>query len=116
MTEKQPQVRSTVEALRLANYFDYHGFFDSDMKAAAELRRLHAETTNQQDWLVEWRKCEDELKRLHEVNQELLGALKTYGAHSSNCDHLILLTSMPPQRKQCSCGLHAAIEKAGEQP
>ena len=92
MTEKQPQVRSTAEALRLANYFDYHGFFDSDMKAAAEIRRLH------------------------EVNQELLEALKTYGAHSSNCDHLILLTSMPPQRKQCSCGLHAAIEKAGEQP
>ena len=57
-----------------------------------------------------------ELRRLHEVNQELLEALKTYGAHSSNCDHLILLTSMPPQRKQCSCGLHAAIEKAGEQP
>jgi hypothetical protein len=40
------------EALRLANYFDYHGFFDSDRKAAAELRRLH------------------------EANQELLEALK----------------------------------------
>jgi hypothetical protein len=29
------------EALRLANYFDYQGFFDSDRSAAAELRRLH---------------------------------------------------------------------------
>ena len=91
------------EALRLANYFDYHGFFDSDMKAAAELRRLHAETTNQQDWLVEWRKCEDELKRLHEANQELLEALQRIKHHFDTDEYAWKIAE-------------AAIAKAGEQP
>ena len=100
---KQPQVRSTEEALRLANYFDYHIFFDSDMKAAAELRRLHAETTNQQDWLVEWRKCEDELKRLHEVNQELLEALQRIKHHFDTDEYAWRIAE-------------TAIAKAGEQP
>jgi len=53
-----------------------------------------------------------ELRRLHAVNQELLEALKRHGAHHGNCDYMILLTSLPPMRKPCSCGLHAAIAKA----
>ena len=79
MTEKQPQVRSTVEALRLANYFDYHGFFDSDMKAAAELRRLH------------------------EINQELLEALQRIKHHFDTDEYAWKIAE-------------AAIAKAGEQP
>jgi hypothetical protein len=39
------------EALRLANYFDYHGFFDSDKSAAAELRRLHQHELALIEWL-----------------------------------------------------------------
>ena len=31
------------EAIRLLNFFNYHGFFDTDWKAAHELRRLHQE-------------------------------------------------------------------------
>ena len=62
------------EALRLADECDAYIVDFED--AAAELRRLHAETTNQQDWLVEWRKCEAETKRLHALNQELLEALR----------------------------------------
>jgi hypothetical protein len=53
-----------------------------------------------------------ELRRLHAVNAELLEALKQHGAHHGNCDYMILLTSLPPMRKPCSCGLHAAIAKA----
>jgi hypothetical protein len=54
----------------------------------------------------------DELRRLHALNGELLEALKQHGAHHGNCDYMILLTSLPPMRKPCSCGLHAAIAKA----
>ncbi len=61
-------------------------------------------------------KSADELRRLHAVNQELLEALKQHGAHHGNCDYMILLTSLPPMRKPCSCGLHAAIAKATEEP
>ena len=69
------------EALRLAELLDTTYVVSAVtnnrcQQAAAELRRLHAETTNQQDWLVEWRKCEAETKRLHALNQELLEALK----------------------------------------
>jgi hypothetical protein len=53
-----------------------------------------------------------ELRRLHALNAELLEALKQHGAHHGNCDYMILLTSLPPMRKPCSCGLHAAIAKA----
>ena len=35
MTDKQP------EALRLAEFFEDRGFYRSELKAAAELRRLH---------------------------------------------------------------------------
>jgi hypothetical protein len=35
MTNKQP------EALRLAEFFEDRGFYRSELKAAAELRRLH---------------------------------------------------------------------------
>jgi hypothetical protein len=85
MTEKS-------EALRLADVLDHVELRPSDYKdvdkAAAELRRLHA------------------------LNAELLEALKQHGAHHGNCDYMILLTSLPPMRKPCSCGLHAAIAKA----
>ena len=56
--------------------------------------------------------ADDELRRLSAVNAELLEALKQHGAHHGNCDYMILLTSLPPMRKPCSCGLHAAIAKA----
>ena len=81
------------EALRLADDLgiDYAGEVVA-YKAAAELRRLHA------------------------VNAELLEALKQHGAHHGNCDYMILLTSLPPMRKPCSCGLHAAIAKAEGEP
>jgi hypothetical protein len=44
-----------------------------------------------------------------DLMQQALDALQTYGAHSANCEHLMLLTSLPPQRKPCSCGLVATI-------
>ena len=56
---------------------------------------------------------------LRQAAQQALEALQTYGAHSANCEHLMLLTSLPPQRKPCSCGLVAAItalRTALEQP
>ena len=49
---KQPQERGSVEALRLADGLESDAVSPIDLKAAAELRRLHA------------------------VNQELLEALK----------------------------------------
>jgi hypothetical protein len=105
-------------------------------EAAAELRRLHAENERlhrfelannlwheKTDWVQETAQplelgrhradvLKQRIERLHAVNQELLEALKQHGAHHGNCDYMILLTSLPPMRKPCSCGLHAAIAKA----
>ena len=44
-----------------------------------------------------------------EVIEQALETLRAYGSHASNCNHLMLLTSLPPQRKPCSCGLVASI-------
>jgi hypothetical protein len=76
------------EALRLAQELDAYHTMACHKQAAAELRRQH------------------------KVIEELLEALKQHGAHHGNCDYMILLTSLPPMRKPCSCGLHAAIAKA----
>ena len=46
---------------------------------------------------------------LREAAQQALEALQAYGSHAPSCDHLVLLTSLPPQRKPCSCGLSANI-------
>jgi hypothetical protein len=46
---------------------------------------------------------------LREAAQQALEALQAYGSHAPNCDYLVLLTSLPPQRKPCSCGLAANI-------
>jgi hypothetical protein len=54
------------EVLRLANYFDYHGFFDSDKSAAAELRRLHAANID----------CIDHFNAIKAERDELLAVLK----------------------------------------
>jgi hypothetical protein len=45
-----------------------------------------------------------------EAMRQALEALKVYGSHAANCDHLMLLTSLPPKRKPCSCGLVATIQ------
>lgn len=89
MLNKQPEALRLADRLTMSDYYE----FDASLhcpQAAAELRRLHAETTNQQDWFVEWKKCEQQvmgLRRLHaekigeivalkEQRDELLGALK----------------------------------------
>ena len=67
MTDKQP------EALRLADELEYAIEYDYQEQAAAELRRLH------QSEIEGWRyaaELEQERKRLHEINQELVEALK----------------------------------------
>ena len=46
---------------------------------------------------------------LREAAQQALEALQAHGSHAPNCDYLVLLTSLPPQRKPCSCGLAANI-------
>jgi hypothetical protein len=94
-------------------------------KAAAELRRLHAENerlhqiNQSHEMKLSVRGYEIQIEdlrlahaELHALNGELLEALKQHGAHHGNCDYMILLTSLPPMRKPCSCGLHAAIAKA----
>lgn len=45
---------------------------------------------------------------LEEV-RALRTALRQHGAHSATCDIMFLLTSDPPQRHPCSCGLAAAL-------
>ncbi len=47
--------------------------------------------------------------RLRDDAERLRSALRVHGAHSSSCDILMLLTSDPPLRKPCSCGLAAAL-------
>jgi hypothetical protein len=117
------------EALRLADVLDHVELRPSDYKdvdkAAAELRRLHAENerlhqiNQSHEMKLSVRGYEIQIEdlrlahaELRKVSGELLEALKRHGAHDGNCDYLILLTSLPPMRKPCSCGLHAAIAKA----
>jgi hypothetical protein len=67
MTDKQP------EALRLAYVLEQGHDLRDEEEAAAELRRLH------QSEREAWRyadELEQERKRLHEVNAELVEALK----------------------------------------
>ena len=58
-TDKQTQVQSTVEALRLADEIEWIAAGKAGKETAAELRRQF-----------------EEIKRLHALNQELLEALK----------------------------------------
>ena len=39
--------------------------------------------------------------------ERLRAALRTYGQHASSCRSLVYLTSMPPKRQACDCGLDA---------
>jgi hypothetical protein len=94
------------EALRLADLLESCPLTVGDAQqavAAAELRRLHEFEVS---YGVMMTQAESRIA-------ELLDALKAYGSHTGNCDYLMLLTSMPPQRKPCSCGLHAIIAKHG---
>jgi FtsZ-binding cell division protein ZapB len=43
------------------------------------------------------------------TSERLRAALKRHGAHDGNCDALTLLTSNPPLRRPCNCGLAAAL-------
>ena len=49
---------------------------DTVLVGRAEFHRLHAEITNQKDWLVEWGKWEQEAKGLRKQRDELLTALQ----------------------------------------
>lgn len=52
----------------------------SRSEIAAELRRLHTETANQQDWYTEWQKWEHASKNFERQRDELLKALNEYRA------------------------------------
>jgi hypothetical protein len=41
---------------------------------------------------------------MKQILRRALEALEVYGSHKTSCDSLILFTSLPPQRKPCSCG------------
>ena len=41
-----------------------------------------------------------------------VAVLRQYGQHLPMCRSNVLLTSMPPQRQPCDCGLDAAIDAA----
>lgn len=64
---------SKPDALKLADLCNKDGYMTNIERSQIEeeLRRLHAETTNQKDWLVECRKWEEEAKRLTLENEAL---------------------------------------------
>ena len=93
------------EALRLADLLEQDRPAHAH-EAAAELRRLHTEGEAWKRWCQE---AEERGAALEQAGRQALKALQAYGAHAPNCERLMLLTSLPPQRKPCSCGLVAAI-------
>jgi hypothetical protein len=99
------------EALRLA---DWAASYNTTMhnKTAADLRRLHGLDFALRDCELALQKMATKYMDAVDQRDALLEALKQHGAHHGNCDYMILLTSLPPMRKPCSCGLHAAIAKA----
>ena len=71
----QPQSRSDVEALRLAEQLETEWGDDCELEAAAaELRRLHSRE-------LHYEMIDHQNKLLHALNQELLEALK----HAASC-------------------------------
>lgn len=98
------------EALHLADELDV-GDFDvlTNYEAAAELRRLHEENERLKIVPMKYRRMEfnaqlqEENKRLHEVNQELLEALQRIKHHFDTDEYAWKIAV-------------AAITKAGEQP
>lgn len=50
----------------------------SRSEIAAELRRLHTETANQQDWYTEWQKWEHASKNFERQRDDLLKALEFF--------------------------------------
>jgi hypothetical protein len=108
------------EALRLADAIDPLTCNRLDnltcATAAAELRRLHGLDFALRDCELALQKMATKYMDAVDQRDALLEALKQHGAHHGNCDYMILLTSLPPMRKPCSCGLHAAIAKAEGEP
>lgn len=68
MTDKQPDALRLADELESCRCLADESIYDN---AAAELRRLHAETINQRDRLAEMNKSEHELRRLQAENQAL---------------------------------------------
>ena len=89
------------EALRLADDLQ-SGHFEMAMFAAEELRRLYQSEREGWRWADE---LEQERRRLHAVNEELLGALEEY----VNADPVD--DALNPRKRKA----RAAIAKAGEQ-
>ena len=93
------------EALRLADWLLNNVQHLNHAEAAAELRRLH------QSEREGWRhadELEQERKRLHEVNQELLEAMHTARDH-------IDMTALEISHCKDAERIRAAIAKAQEQ-
>ena len=65
----------------------------SRSEIAAELRRLHTETANQQDWYTEWKKWEHASKNFERQRDALLEALKAClekGSRWHPCDPVVI--------------------------
>lgn len=56
----------------------HEALLEWSLDALLELRRLQADTTNQSDWYVQWRTCEQEVKELKEQRDRLEKALRWY--------------------------------------
>ena len=87
MTDKQP------DALRLADWLERRTMIMfEDKQAAAELRRLHQSEREGWRYAAE---LEQERKRLHEVNEELVESLREVLAYCDEAgnDWLCLVTA-----------------------
>ena len=73
MSAQQPKALQLADCLET----DQEHLPISRSEIAAELRRLHTETANQQDWYTEWQKWEHASKNFERQRDELLEALRS---------------------------------------
>lgn len=78
-------------------------------------RYFRPEWGNYMRWEGLYEKTRARLAEAQADSAKLREALRRHGAHDDRCAHLTLLTSNPPRRLPCDCGLTAAID-ASRQP
>lgn len=101
MSAQQPKALQLADCLET----DQEHLPISRSEIAAELRRLHTETANQQDWYTEWQKWEHASKNFERQRDELLEALKACDEAMSYMSEYDIPITLPAQVK-------AAIAKA----
>ena len=84
-----------------------------DRLQSRSVTELCADYENLQDYITQIEANYHHMKTERDAAvKDAAAALRQYGQHLPMCRSNVLLTSMPPQRQPCDCGLNVAIDAA----